>query len=520
MKVSLISVYETVISYGMRSLSAILKQGGVETQMIFLPRETEGLRWEGFRYSFSDSVLHQVAHLVKNSDLIGITLMSNYFDNAVQITQYLRHHTEAPIVWGGIHPTIRPEECLQHADIVCVGEGEDALRDLVQSLAVGKGYEGIDNMWYKRDKEIVRTPLRPLQFDLDRYPYPDYALDDSFVLHDGHIRPMTEQILLYYLCWPYSSDSEPTYTTMMSRGCTWSCAYCGNSALRDIYHSQWRVRRRSVPNFIGELKQIAVQHPGFRWIKIEDDVFLDDIGILREFASTYEHEVGLPLFITGFQPSMVDEEKIGLLIDAGMKRVRVGIQTGSESILHRVYQRPGKLEHIMQVFRVLHKFADRLEPPMYDLIVDNPWETEEDHLKTLRMLLDMPKPYQLNLFSLTFYPGTKLYDRAKEEGILQDDFNQVYRKDYFTSQRTYTNGLLKLFQSQRAPRWLMAFLLNDTMNRCKWVWLPYSLYWVFHMINLLVAGWRVLQDRDWSGFKNAIHARVRHYSAWLYSKGK
>jgi anaerobic magnesium-protoporphyrin IX monomethyl ester cyclase len=508
MIVSLISVYETVISYGMRSLSAVLKQNGVETQMIFLPRETEGLRWEGFRYAYTESVLNQIAHLVMNSDLIGITLMSNYLDNAVQITQYLRHHTGAPIVWGGMHPTIRPEECLKYADIVCVGEGEDALSDLVHSLAAGKGYESIDNMWYKRDEEIVRTPLRPLSSDLDHYPYPDYTLDSSFVLHEGQVRPMTEELFLYYLSWPYTSDSEPTYYTMMSRGCTWSCAYCGNSAMRAIYHSQWRVRRRSVSNFIGELKEIAAHHPGFKWIKIEDDVFLDDIGILQEFASAYKQDVKLPLFIGGFQPQMIDEEKISLLIDAGMKRMRVGIQTGSINTLHQVFQRPGKPEHFKQAFQILHKYADYLEPPMYDLIVDNPWETEEDLLKTLRMLLDLPKPYHLFLFSLTFYPGTKLYDRAKKDGFLQDDFNQVYRKNFHANQRTYANGLLKLFQSQRAPRWLMAFLLDDNLRDRNWVWLPYFIFRVLYITKLMGAAQRAFREKDWSAYKRAIRARI------------
>jgi anaerobic magnesium-protoporphyrin IX monomethyl ester cyclase len=119
MKVTLISVYESIISYGMRSLSAVLKEAGFAAQMIFLPRETEGFRWEGFRQVYPGTVLDQVADVAGDSDLIGITLMTNYFDNAVQITQHLHLSTKAPIIWGGIHPTLRPEECLQYADLVC-----------------------------------------------------------------------------------------------------------------------------------------------------------------------------------------------------------------------------------------------------------------------------------------------------------------------------------------------------------------------------------------------------------------
>jgi len=495
----------------MRSLSAVLKEAQIETQMISLPRDTEGFRWEGFRYAYPEAVLDQLAELVSDSDLIGITLMSNHFDNAVQVTQHLRSSTNAPIVWGGIHPTVCPEECLEHGDIICVGEGEGALLELAQQLASGKGHTGIENMWYKHNGEIVHTPLRPLLLDLDLYPHPDYDLDAEFVLHKGCIRPMTEELLLYYLRWPYTSDSVPTYTTMMSRGCPYNCTYCCNNALRKIYRSQWRVRRRSIPNFISELQRITTRFPGIQCIKIEDDAFVDGVEMLREFADAYKQVLDVPLYITGFRPSMIDEESIGMLVDAGMKRVRVGLQTGSRRVMHQVYRRPVKLEEITRAVDVLHKFADRIEPPMYDLIVDNPWETEEDQMETLRMLLNTPKPYHLVLFSLTLFPGTALYDRAKKEGILQDDLSQVYRKGYFASEYTYINGLFKLFQSQRAPRWLMALLLQDTMRRLNWVWLLYFINQLFRVIQLASAGWLALLRRDWAAFGRALRLRVGHH---------
>jgi anaerobic magnesium-protoporphyrin IX monomethyl ester cyclase len=511
MKVTLISVYENIISYGMRSLSAVLKEAGVATQMIFLPRETEGFRVEGFRHVYPGAVLDQIAEVAGESDLIGITLMTNYFDNAVQITQHLHRCTKALIIWGGIHPTVRPEECLQYADLVCVGEGEEALRELVEKMGNGQGYAGVDNIWYKQNGDVVRTPLRPLQPDLDTYPYPDHDLDNEFILHQGHIQPMTPDLLLYYLRFPYTSESVTTYSTMMSRGCTYNCTYCCNNALRGVYHNQWRVRRRSVGNFIGELKQIVTRFPGIQRIRIDDDVFIGDVETLRQFRDAYKQAVNVPLFISGFQPPMIDEEIIDLLVDAGMKQIRVGIQTGSMRSMHQIYHRPVKREHIQRTFAVLHQFTDRIEPPIYDFILDNPWETKEDQLETLYMLLDIPKPYQLYLFSLTFYPSTELYDRAKREGILQDDLNQVYRKFYLARKHTYPNGLFDLFQSQQAPRWLMALLLHQNMRHLNLVWLPYLINGLFRVIQLSGAGWRALWRGDWAAFRHAFRARVGRY---------
>jgi anaerobic magnesium-protoporphyrin IX monomethyl ester cyclase len=508
MKVTLISVYENITAYGMRSLAAVLKSSGFETQMIFLPRETEGHRWEGFRYAYPGAVLEQIGDLAADSDLIGITLMSNYFDNAVQITEHLHHATNAPIVWGGIHPTIRPEECLEYADVVCVGEGEDALRELAQQMATNLGYEGIDNMWYKRNGEIIRTALRPLPHNLDQFPYPDYDLETEYVLHKGRIQPMTDALLLYYLTWPYGSEEEPMYATMMSRGCTCSCTYCCNNALRQTYLNRWHVRRRSVPNFVGELVEITTRFPGIKWIKIEDDVFLDDPEVTRQFAEAYKQALDLPLFIPGFQPWMVREDIVSVLVSAGMKRVRVGIQSGSVQVLHRVYHRPGTIEQIAQAAAVLHKFTDLIEPPWYDLIVDNPWETEQDQIKTLHVLLDLPKPYRLVLFSLTFYPGTELYERAVREGIITDDLNQIYRKNYLVSKQTYLNGLFRLFELRIAPRWLMSLLLQERAQRLNWVWLPYFLARCFRGILLIEAGWQSVVSGDLMAFVRAFRART------------
>jgi len=508
MKISLISPFESIVSYGMRCLSAVLKEAGFAVQMVFLPRETEGLPWEGFRYAYPPNTLDQIAQWVGDSGLVGITLMTNYMDNAVQITRHLRQAVRAPIAWGGIHPTVRPDECLRYADVVCVGEGEEAIRELAQHLAAGQGYTDIANLWYKEGGEIVRTPLRPLEVNLDVFPYPDYDPATSYVLERGRLEPLTPERLIYYLSWPYTSDAVPTYTTLMSRGCSYACRYCCNNALRGIYDRQWRIRRRSVPNFIGELKAITTAYPEIRLIKIEDDNFMSDVEILRDFCAVYKREIGRPMFITGFQPPMVDEERIAMLVDAGMTQARMGIQTGSMRTMREIYHRPTKREHILHAAEVLSKFSDRMIPPAYDMIVDNPWETEDDNLETLRLLLEMATPYEIVMFSLTFYPGTELYERAKSEGVLKDEIEEVYRQHFLINKRTYTNGLLKLVQTQRAPRWLLRFLLREPVRRRNWVWLPYLLYSFLGALGYLRAGLRALFRGDWAAFRRAFRAHV------------
>jgi radical SAM superfamily enzyme YgiQ (UPF0313 family) len=236
-----------------RTLSAVLKSADIETQMVWMPTKGEGISWTrgGFLFAYSEKVLYQVAELTRDSDLIGISLMSNYFVSAIQITQHLRHSIDAPIIWGGVHPTVRPEECLAYADLICMGEGEDALLELVLQLRKGDGSKGIRNIWYKENGEIVRTPLRHLSTELDEIPYPDYDLNAEFLLVQGDIRPLTRELFLLELE-QYSSRFGIAYHTLISRGCYYKCTYCVNNAMKNIYGKEWKVRRRSVDNFIGE----------------------------------------------------------------------------------------------------------------------------------------------------------------------------------------------------------------------------------------------------------------------------
>jgi anaerobic magnesium-protoporphyrin IX monomethyl ester cyclase len=523
MKILFISVYEGAISFGLRCLSSVLKEQGIPVQTVFLPRETEGFRFDGFRYFYPEGVLDQVTKYAEGADLVGISVMSNNVENAVEVTQHLHNTTHSLVIWGGIHPTIRPEECLEYTDLVCVGEGEEAIVELACQLERGEGYKGIKNIYYTENGKVVRTPLRPLVVDLDRYPYPDYDLEDHFVLHQGKIQPMTEELLYYYLRWPYGSDAQPMYTTLMSRGCTWNCTYCNNNALKGVYHKEWKVRRRSVPNFIGEIKSITDRYPGIKWIKMEDDVFLDHDETVHEFSVLYKQNIKIPLWVTGFQPTMVTADKVGELVDAGMKRVRMGIQTGSIEIMHGIYKRPGSKLQLQKAFQVLNQFKGRIEPPFYDLIIDNPWETEKDCLDTLELLLDIPKPYQLILFSLTFYPGTELYERAKADGLIKDEINDIYQKNYLAMKHTYTNYLIKLLQFQRAPHWLIRFLMKDQLRKRNLIFLPYTIYKLTWLGRIISEGGKAIIHRDFGAFGRAFRARMKksvkaYTSQWLKEK--
>jgi radical SAM superfamily enzyme YgiQ (UPF0313 family) len=511
--VTLISPYNVITASGVRTLSAVLKAAGIESRLVMLPPVGAEAGWgeAGVDVAYAAAVLDQVNDLAQDSDLIGVSLTSNFFQHAIQITRHLRRSLHAPIIWGGVHPTLRPEECLAHADLVCLGEGEDALLELVRKMASGGDYRGVQSIWYKENAEIVRTPLRPLPTNLDAYPYPDYDLTAEYVLHGGTLQPMSKE-LLYKFLEHVTYEAGVTYRAIMSRTCRNRCAYCANSGLGKMYGKQWRARRRSVPHFVGELEQAIARFPRIARVVIEDDYFLDDDELVTEFCRAYKARVGRPFVVAGMFPTIVTEERIGWLVDAGMYRAGVGIQTGSERIMREVFHRPCTKEQTLRVFATLAKFKDRFKPT-YQYIVDNPWETDDDRLETLRQLLLIPEPYILELFSLVAFPGTRLYDRAVSEGLLTDDYAQVYLRDYHSVKRTYANALFRLFQVRHVPHWVIVLLMSTPLRGLKCVWPVELAGWLFSLLTLGRRALRHLRHGDWAWFREAL-ARCPGIRRW------
>lgn len=464
MKVTLISPYKMVWSPGVRILSACLKEEGHDVIVIFLPGE--------FTDKYEESVLNSVVDLSADSGLIGVALMTNFFDKAVQITQKLKKSLNIPIIWGGVHPTIRPEECLDYADIVCRGEGEQSLVELVRRMENGENYYGVTGMWFKANGEIIKNELRSPVKDMDSIPFQDYSYKNHYVLSSGCICKMDEILLKKCL--------SGSYEIMATRGCPYGCAYCCNSTFNAMHPNETPVRKRSIENIIKELIEVKQNLPFIECIRLDDDNFFAySMEDLEKFCAEYKKNIGLNMHVTGVHPNIINRERLTLFLDAGLTFVRIGIQTASERT-KKLYNRRQTNKQVAKSVKLIHSFRDKIKLPQYDIILDNPWETEDDLIETLMFLAKLPSPYYLELLSLTFYPETLLYKKAKSEGIITDDLKDVYRKpEYHNCKRHYLNELFFLLKdyARRGERILpitMFFLTNYWFRKLKISWFVYK----------------------------------------------
>jgi len=464
MNVALISPYPDLTSFGLRTLSAHLKANGHRTRLIFIPDPFgDDLLYGVKRYE--DSVLDQVVSLCEGADLIGMTLMTNFFDGAVQVTERIKRSLAAPVIWGGVHPTIRPEESLEHADLACVGDGEEALLELVDRMAAGEDYSGTRNIWLKADGRIVRNPVRPLAADLDAYPLPDYSLEDHHVLLDGRLVPLTGELMERFLSRGTVSHylQRTGYQTMTGRGCPHKCTYCINDAIKTIYGGEGYLRWRSTGHVMEELLGVRERMPwvGFIWIS-DDAFFARSAKALEEFCREYKEKIGLP-FSCLASPLTVTEEKMGMLVDAGLIYVQMGIQTGSERIQELFNRKAMSNERVMRAVRTINRHRDRMFPPSYDFILDTPYETDRDVIESLKLIAEFPKPFRLQPFALVLYPGTKLHEMAVRDGKVRDERREVYAKSYTMREPNYLNLLMTLAKRGKVPGPLLKALVSSPL---------------------------------------------------------
>jgi anaerobic magnesium-protoporphyrin IX monomethyl ester cyclase len=426
--------------------------------------------------------LHAILSFVEKSQpiLVGFSLMTFNFNRTRRISLELkRHFPHIPIVWGGIHPTFDPEESLKYADYVCVGEGEDAMLELVQAIESGAPTNRIRNIWHQHNGHVYKNEVRPLIQNLDDYPFPVFNWISTFCLDEGRIVRLSHDLYRKYVMY-----SGTMYDIMASRGCPYSCTYCCNALFRNLYRNKGKyVRYRSVDNVIRELIHAKREFPYINMVNIQDDGFAAaSEEYLREFSEKYRTNVGLPLRLR-IIPTSLTKNKVKYLSDANTLVAVLGIQS-SDRINTEIFNRHVSTETLIDAARMLkmHNIIGQ-----YDLIVRNPYETEEDMIEICRILSRMPKPYKLEMFPLAFFPNTPLRARAIRDAI------EVNEADgYETPYGSYPIKYPYLFRLQAVcpytPRFLVELFIRNRNSHFTRAMFCLYYYFVYEVIDKARAG--------------------------------
>lgn len=451
--ITLVSNGHPLREISVKSLAAYLTAQNIPVRTIYL----------NCRRIVLPYLVKQVLELTKDSTLIGFSMMTKDFAILAPLVAAINKTQHIPLVFGGIHASAAPEECLAVSDFVCRGEGEEPLARLYRAVQGGHGDFEIPNIGYSKDGRAVLNPVSYFISDLDALPYPDYRLKNSHMFKKNGICAVPESD--EERCAFFAGESGYYYYSQ--RGCKFACSYCSNSFYHGLAReagARW-FRTKSADTVIDELAVHAASMPFITSLTINDDDFLArDISEIEKIAPFIKNVLRMPFTINAI-PSFVNSEKLKLLAQNGLSFIAFGVQSGSDRVLKSIYNRPISFDRVLASARMVHEEGI---PADYGFILDNPYENVDDWKDTIRLLRALPQPRTISLYSLEFFPNTKLTNRAEIDGYLRGavtGHNKDYRSDIAYS---YKNTMAFLYSYFTVPDRLSNVLLSEFMIASPW----------------------------------------------------
>jgi len=345
-------------------------------------------------------------HMAK-PDIVAFSCTSLVFDRVETLSEWVKETRDVPIICGGIHPTIEADNVinLSSVDMVCIGEGEQAFVELCSRIDEGKTVTNIANIWLKKGGTIYKNPIRPLIGNLDTLPFPDRSLTQYEQTHDFKVAKRG--------------------TFMASRGCPYQCSYCCNQTLSHLYKSAGRyVRYRSVENVIDEVEIVVGRFPNIEYTAFHDDILPLRMEWFEEFCKIYKKRINLPIEIN-CRPELINEDLITLLKMVNCFRVNLGIESGNDFIRNNIMHRNISKKSLIDGFNLLRNAE--IKTKSYNMI-GLPDETIRNCLDTVKINSEvMPSSCQLSIFYP--FPGTGLFNRCREKGLISNRTVQSYFDD-------------------------------------------------------------------------------------------
>ncbi|MBI1317649.1 MAG: radical SAM protein [Candidatus Hydrogenedens sp.] len=388
---------DTMVEYmGLMCISAVLKQAGHTVDVFFDDQRDE------------DKFLREVAEFAP--DIVGFSILSPSIGWALRLAKRIKASAPHVItVMGNVHIITTPETIEEEGvDIVCLGEGEECMKELCAAVDQGEDYSRIAGFWVKTPDGIVKNAQREDLVVMDEQPYHDREMYNKY---------------FYFR----SSNYLRVYT---GRGCPFRCSFCTNTVLSNIYGGNRYVRKRSPLKAIEEIEATIRQHPRtVKFIFFIDEVFWVKNDWVREFLPLYKERIGLPFF-ANFRFGGIEEEDVKLMVDAGLATIYVATETADEDQRRKLLNKPVKDEQIMKVAGWMNKYKVWFASSAFFGL---PGDTFDDHIRRLAWFRRENPSYLWGTFFQP-YPGIPLTKQMEE---IKDMMPQG--KDFTTNHAMYLN---------------------------------------------------------------------------------
>ncbi len=365
------------------SIGSVLKTAGYDVRII--------------NCAFEKEHLEVIGKEIKSALFAGITLLTSEAPDAYRIMKHIKENFDIPIVVGGWHPTLFPEQMAncEYVDYVVAGEGEDHIVEIAEMLKNGK----------KSDNKIFGKKM----LNLETLPLPDYSLDkniDRFI--GSYLTDKLSEYVAQPMRWlPYES----------SRGCPSHCTFCIN-----VVADNTRYRKKSAEKVVSEIEHIVRKY-NLTHLKIIDDNFFVDIKRVREICEGMI-EKGLNITWDGecrcdyFNDTMLNNETLQLCKNSGLIQLTLGIESGSPHTLKLMKKgiTPEQAENAVK------KCDEHGIIARSSFILEIPGETLSDIKQTISFINKLRKyPYfTCGVGTFRPYPKCELTEKLRKDGYLKE----------------------------------------------------------------------------------------------------
>ena len=370
---------------GLSFISSVLQSAGHRTQLLVVTTDTP------------DAVLRETLDKFQPG-LVGFTAVYTEYDFARKVAHKMRAlQPDLFLIAGGVHVSLNPEETLPDGwDAICLGEGEYPMLELADRLEAKQPYHNIKNLWFTTRDVIIKNSCRPFLEELATLPLSDRAMWD-----------------------PWCESQPERITILLGRGCPFECSYCCNHALKHISPGQY-VRIRPAAHVMSEVIELTRRYPSLTSIRFEIETAGVHEGVVVELAErlrVFNESRAVPLRFD-MNLRLVPKHDFAPLCRAlkaaNFTRIDIGLESGSERVRRDLLRRNYSNREVRAAVQAIRRAG--LGVHIY-VLIGIPGERAEEFQETVALLWEV-QPDTIGSYIVFPYPGTEMFNRARQAGLL------------------------------------------------------------------------------------------------------
>lgn len=365
---------------------------------------------DGNRFSTDECITHILKQIDDGTLYIGFSVMTSQVSWAYRVTTRIKEKfPRLRVVWGGVHPTLYPEQTISDdaIDVIAVNESSSIIIALTKAIEKDNGLSEVGGIYFKSGGRIIKTPAASPDdissvFDIDFTLFDvDYYSHDN-MLSQFYDLPASEVVSL------------PIVTGL---GCAYKCTFCINVILNRKY------RFKTAEEIVDRIEYLQNTYGAIFFQFLDEDFFLNKKRVFDFIELVEKRRLKFYfrpwLRVSYFKDNYISVDVARRLENIGMVTAVMGAESGSQGVLDKI-RKQIKVEDTIRAAEILSKTNII---PRFSMMVGLPGETKEDILATYRLALHLKQideRIEVPVLNFVAYPGSFIYNEAIKKYNLEE----------------------------------------------------------------------------------------------------